>query len=40
MPLYLNWHQIALRLVLAFVAGGVIGINRTEPGRPAGALPF
>lgn len=36
MPLDLGWHQIALRLALAFLAGAVIGTNRTERGRPAG----
>jgi putative Mg2+ transporter-C (MgtC) family protein len=32
----LHWQEIALRLALSFVAGAVIGINRSEHGRPAG----
>ncbi len=36
MPLNLSWQEIALRLALAFAAGGLIGFNRTEHGRPAG----
>lgn len=36
MPLNLSWSEIALRLVLAFAAGALIGFNRTEHGRPAG----
>jgi putative Mg2+ transporter-C (MgtC) family protein len=36
MPLNLDWRQIALRLMLSFVAGLSIGLNRTEHGRPAG----
>src|SRR5258708_5241154 len=32
----LGWHEIALRLALTLVAGGLIGINRGERGRPAG----
>ena len=32
----IQWQEIALRLALSFVAGAVIGINRSEHGRPAG----
>jgi putative Mg2+ transporter-C (MgtC) family protein len=32
----LGWHEIALRLSLTLAAGGLIGINRGERGRPAG----
>lgn len=36
MPLVLEWPEILLRLVLTVIAGALIGINRTEQGRPAG----
>src|SRR3984885_4498102 len=36
MPLTLTWHEIALRLELSVVAGGLIGLDRGERGRPAG----
>src|SRR6202167_3928325 len=36
MPLTLTWHEIALRLALSIVAGGLIGLDRGEHGRPAG----
>jgi putative Mg2+ transporter-C (MgtC) family protein len=36
MPVNLQWQEIALRLALTVVAGAVIGINRSEHGRPAG----
>jgi putative Mg2+ transporter-C (MgtC) family protein len=36
MPLTLTWHEIALRLALSVVAGGLIGLDRGEHGRPAG----
>jgi len=36
MPLTLTWHEITLRLVLSVVAGGLIGLDRGEHGRPAG----
>jgi putative Mg2+ transporter-C (MgtC) family protein len=36
MPLTLTWHEIALRLFLSAVAGGLIGLDRGEHGRPAG----
>jgi putative Mg2+ transporter-C (MgtC) family protein len=36
MPLTLEWTDVALRLALTVLAGGVIGINRSERGRAAG----
>jgi putative Mg2+ transporter-C (MgtC) family protein len=36
MPLVLEWREIALRLLFTVIAGGVIGFNRGEQGRPAG----
>src|ERR1700722_3313613 len=36
MPLTLTWQDIALRLALSLAAGGLIGLNRGEHGRPAG----
>ena len=36
MPLTLTWQEIALRLALSVVAGGLIGPDRGEHGRPAG----
>jgi len=36
MPLTLSWHEIAVRLALSVVAGGLIGLDRGEHGRPAG----
>jgi len=36
MPLTLTWHEIALRLALSIAAGGLIGLDRGEHGRPAG----
>jgi putative Mg2+ transporter-C (MgtC) family protein len=36
MPLTLTWHEIALRLALSLLAGGLIGLDRGEHGRPAG----
>jgi len=36
MPLWLTWHEIALRLALSAMAGGLIGLDRGEHGRPAG----
>lgn len=32
----LEWPEIALRLALTVLAGGIIGFNRGEQGRPAG----
>jgi putative Mg2+ transporter-C (MgtC) family protein len=36
MLLILTWPEIALRLALSALAGGVIGFDRGEQGRPAG----
>jgi len=36
MPTTLGWNDIALRLALTLLAGGLIGLNRGEHGRPAG----
>ncbi len=36
MPITVGWEEIALRLVLTIVAGGMIGFNREEHGRAAG----
>jgi len=36
MPIHLGWSDIATRLALTVLAGALIGINRTERGRPAG----
>ncbi len=36
MSVALEWQEIALRLFLALAAGALIGINRSEHGRPAG----
>jgi len=36
MSLSLEWPEILLRLALAILAGGVLGINRAERGRAAG----
>jgi putative Mg2+ transporter-C (MgtC) family protein len=36
MPLTLSWQEIALRLALSALAGGLIGLDRGEHGRPAG----
>jgi putative Mg2+ transporter-C (MgtC) family protein len=36
MPLTLTWQDIAIRLALSVVAGGLIGLDRGEHGRPAG----
>jgi putative Mg2+ transporter-C (MgtC) family protein len=36
MPVTIGWEAIAIRLLLALIAGLVIGINRDESGRPAG----
>ncbi len=32
----LDWHEIVLRLALSAIAGGLIGFDRSERGRPAG----
>jgi len=36
MPVHMSWQDVALRLALSVVAGGLIGFNRSEHGRPAG----
>jgi putative Mg2+ transporter-C (MgtC) family protein len=36
MPTHLEWPEIALRLALAFAAGLLIGLNRSEQGHAAG----
>lgn len=36
MPLTLTWQDIAIRLILTVIAGGLIGLDRGEHGRPAG----
>jgi putative Mg2+ transporter-C (MgtC) family protein len=36
MLLTLTWHDIALRLTLSIIAGGLIGLDRGEHGRAAG----
>ena len=36
MPMTVEWSEIALRMVLTIVAGGLIGFNREEHGRAAG----
>jgi putative Mg2+ transporter-C (MgtC) family protein len=36
MTVSIGWPEIALRLALAVVAGGLLGINRTERGMSAG----
>ena len=37
MPPVVTWPDITLRLTLAILAGGLIGLNRGEHGHPAGA---
>ncbi|HVW11267.1 MAG TPA: MgtC/SapB family protein [Bryobacteraceae bacterium] len=36
MPIPVSWSEIAIRLLCAFLAGVVIGLNRSEHGRVAG----
>jgi putative Mg2+ transporter-C (MgtC) family protein len=36
MPVHISWLDIAIRLVLTIVAGGVIGLNRGVHGQAAG----
>ncbi len=36
MALYLQWDEIALRLVLTVIAGTLVGIDRSERGQAAG----
>ncbi len=35
-----DWQSITFRLTLAVLVGGAIGINRQQPGRPAGLRTF
>jgi putative Mg2+ transporter-C (MgtC) family protein len=35
-PLELTWYDVAIRLALTILAGALIGLNRSESGRPAG----
>ncbi|HEY9782609.1 MAG TPA: MgtC/SapB family protein [Leptolyngbyaceae cyanobacterium] len=35
-----DWQSITFRLALAVLVGGAIGINRQQPGRPAGLRTF
>ncbi len=37
MPTNLVWSDIAIRLLCTIVAGGLLGFNRGEHGRPAAA---
>jgi putative Mg2+ transporter-C (MgtC) family protein len=36
MDLHITWVEIAIRLGLALLAGGIIGLDRNERGKPAG----
>jgi putative Mg2+ transporter-C (MgtC) family protein len=36
MPVFLSWHEVALRRGLSVVGSAIIGLNRDESGRPAG----
>src|ERR1700739_4496997 len=36
MPYTVQWPEIALRLVLTIIAGGLLGLNRSEHGHAAG----
>lgn len=36
MPTTIGWPEVALRLALTLLAGGIIGLNRGERGQPAG----
>ncbi|MGR3908973.1 MgtC/SapB family protein [Burkholderia sp. SR8] len=36
MPLILQWHEVVIRIVLALVAGGLVGLDRSESGKTAG----
>ena len=38
MPIALSWSEIAIRLFCAAAASALMGINRSERGRPAGRL--
>jgi putative Mg2+ transporter-C (MgtC) family protein len=36
LPINLTWGDVALRLTLATIAGGLVGFNRSEQGKAAG----
>lgn len=36
LPLHISWHEAALRVLLAAIAGLLIGYNRAEQGKAAG----
>lgn len=36
MSITIGWQEIAIRIILTLLAGGLIGLNRGEHGRPAG----
>lgn len=36
MPVVLQWHDVLARIALALVAGGLIGVDRSESGKTAG----
>ncbi|AOI80415.1 MgtC/SapB family protein [Burkholderia sp. NRF60-BP8] len=36
MPVVLQWHDVLVRILLALVAGGLIGVDRSESGKTAG----
>jgi len=36
MPLQLHWYDIALRLLITVAAGGLLGMERSRTGHPAG----
>ncbi|KWF12534.1 MgtC/SapB family protein [Burkholderia pseudomultivorans] len=36
MPVELQWHDVLVRIVLALVAGGLVGLDRSESGKTAG----
>jgi len=36
MPVFLSWHEVAVRIGLSLIGSAVIGLNRDETGRPAG----
>jgi putative Mg2+ transporter-C (MgtC) family protein len=38
MPITVEWHDIALRLLLTVAAGMLFGVNRSERGRAAGLV--
>jgi hypothetical protein len=38
MPYKIEWPEIALRLLLTVIAGGLLGMNRSEHGHAAGLV--